>query len=210
IGAIAALLLIIIAIPLTIFLSRQEQDIRQEASVTANSTESNVCTAGNTDTFLVIDRSNSMRNPTSSKIKTPRINFARSAAIKFVNIMSQETTNNIGVAQFARNGNVPQNLTNNYTQVKNTINSLEPDGPIGTCLECAILAVNERIEARIKSGNTNKKFAIILSDGNANMVRMADGSINTEINQERGIKQARQAMISGHNKSGTSFYTIGL
>ncbi len=35
-GVIAALVVIIVAIPITIFLSRQEQDIRQEASVGAN------------------------------------------------------------------------------------------------------------------------------------------------------------------------------
>src|SRR5690606_34224137 len=35
-GVIAALVVIIVAIPVTIFLSRQEQDIRQEASVGAN------------------------------------------------------------------------------------------------------------------------------------------------------------------------------
>ncbi len=194
------------AIPLTIFLTQQEQDIRQEA---ADSPAPRACVAGNTDTFLVIDRSNSMRKETSNKIKTPRINFAKRAAVLFVNTMSQETTNYIGVAQFGKNGGTPQNLTNNYTQVKNAINKLEAEGPIGTCLECAILAVNERITERIKSGNTNKKFVVILSDGNANVVRKGDGSLS-DIDKTVGIRQARQAILAGHRNNGTVFYTIGL
>ncbi len=209
-GAIAVLLIIIVAIPLTIFLTRQEQDIRQEAAVTASSTESNVCSAGNTDTFLVIDRSNSMKNPTSNSNKTPRINFARSAATKFVNIMSQETTNHIGIAQFGRNGSVSLNYTNNYNQVRNAIKNLAPDGPIGTCLECAILAVNDRVATRIKNGHTNKKFVIILSDGNANIVRRGDGSLSPEIDPVKGINQARAAIMRGHQQHGIVYYTIGL
>jgi len=222
--AVLALLLLVTAIPLTLLAAQQEQDTRQRAAETASPLTANtislrstprgkVCSAGNLDVMLLIDRSGSMDGTTSTKNRTKRIVYARNAAAKFADIIGQEKTNTIAVAQFARNGGLQLSFTGNIPAAKRIIANLRTDSPSGTCVECAVLAANEEIKKRLagkEQGSKNKKFAILLSDGNANRVRTTGNNVNNQNDLKRGREQAYNAIMAGFKRDGTVFFTIGL
>lgn len=206
----------IAAIPLTLFLTGQEQDIRQRAAETAPTASSSaqiqgkICTANNVEVMLAIDRSNSMEKPTSASNSAKRIVVAKAAANSFVDKFGQSDTNAIGVAQFALKGGVAQDFTSDNDLVKKAINALKTDSPSGTCTECAIIATNEKIKARLDAGNKKKKFVILLSDGYANRVITDGDDINNHNNLERGQLEAYNEIMLGHTRDGTIYFTIGL
>lgn len=194
----------------------QEQDLRQRAAEQSGSvgTESlsdnpnaQVCTAGNVDTFLVIDKSESMEREINGQKK---LAWAKQAANSFVDLMATETTNYIGVASFARQGGVNLGFTNASPSapIKKVISDLKNgSNNNGTCLECAMIEVNEKIAAR-KKVSPNKKFVIILSDGNINYVRKPDGSVNGP-DFKKGREQAKGVIEAGI-EAGTQFYLVGI
>lgn len=210
-----ALLVILIAIPFTIFLAQQTQDIRQRAAEPAtvadksadlkNTAAGQMCTAANIDAFLIVDKSESMENKNNGKTK---LAWAKEAARSFVQLMATQDTNYVGIASFARRGGINLGLT----QAKQTapiidkINDLHNGSDRnGTCLECAMIDVNKAIANR---GGANRKFILILSDGNINFVRKPNGDPNGP-DEKKGKAQARGQILAAAN-AGTTIYLIGI
>lgn len=189
-GKIIGVILLIIllaAIPLTIFVSQQEQDIRQRASETA-------CKVESADVILVIDNSNSMAGG--------KLNEAKEAAQDFVNTIMADPTdkNRVGIATFDNNGGLNLELTSIPSTVLNTIRGLTTpgDGKGGTCLECALDKVDSKgPDVKSAFANTlnppNKRHVIILTDGKINRYMSPEGNIKGDTSPAEEQKAREQA-----------------
>lgn len=163
---IIALLLIIIAIPLTVIFSRYTQETRQRASgVTPTPVHpqlienlpAKVCGSSPADIMLIIDRSDSMKN-------NNKIQDAQAAAKSFVDYISTQSANTrIGLISFAPTASVDVPFTQNFSSVKTAIDNLKLS--YGTCTVCAVNKLNQELASDTSS---NKKAAVLLTDGRAN------------------------------------------
>ncbi|HSW48491.1 MAG TPA: VWA domain-containing protein [Candidatus Saccharimonadales bacterium] len=155
------------------------------------------CSNSPSDTMLVIDKSGSM----SVASDVNKITQAKTAAKSYVDIISQDTRNTIGLVSYENTATVNSPLTTNYSSVKTQIDSLTAIG--STCTECAILAANAEIA---KSTSSNKKVVILLTDGLANYIQGGTSQVDTALAEQKALAAA----IAGHSAKGTVFYTIGL
>lgn len=155
------------------------------------------CANNPSDTMLVIDKSGSM----SVASDVNKITQAKVAAKNYVDIISQNTSNTIGLVSYENTATVNSPLTTNYSSVKTQIDSLTAIG--STCTECAILAANAEIA---KSTTSNKKVVILLTDGLANYIQGGNQQVDTALAEQRALAAA----VAGHTAKGTVFYTIGL
>ncbi|GIW61966.1 MAG: hypothetical protein KatS3mg089_0818 [Patescibacteria group bacterium] len=199
------LILIGTAIPLTILLSQQEQDIRQQAAET-----SQVCSTDQaTDTMLIIDRSGSMGRATSTTDPTPRIDSAKTAANAFLDILAQRTAepkHAVSLTTISSESMVKldPSLTQDLQRVKAVINSLTPGG--GTCIECAIKTAADDFANKERSGIKN--IAVMLTDGGA--TQYIGGPADTSpTNRAEAEKRAFERAMQVHKQYNVTFYTIG-
>lgn len=183
-----------VAIPLTLFLVGQEQDLRQQAATpvadTACSRDSdcktnelctqNKCVPTATQPTIPPRTANACPVPSadimlvldnSNSMKGGKLAQAKRAATNFVDIVAKDKKMRVGIGTFDNNGNLVQGLTNNYQQVKNVITNQHTGGKGGTCLECSIdeRGNNDVMGAFNQAGNIgNKRHVIILTDGKIN------------------------------------------
>ncbi|HUQ85703.1 MAG TPA: VWA domain-containing protein [Candidatus Limnocylindrales bacterium] len=158
----------------------------------------NACTSVNpSDTMLVIDKSGSM----SVAADVNKISQAKIAAKNYVDIISQQTSNTIGLVSYENTATVNSPLTTDYASVKSQIDTLTAIG--STCTECGILKANQEIA---KSNSANKKVVVLLTDGIANFVEGDSNQVATALAEQRAVAAA----VAGNAAKGTVFYTIGL
>jgi len=198
--------LIAAAVPLTLNLNQQEQDIRQRAAEPTPV----VCTADQpTDTMLIFDASGSMKEETSATDPTPRIERAQAAATAFVDRMAQRTASPrhlIGFSKFNSMTEVTleQEMTIDYTRVKTAI--ANTTFASDTCTECGL---KDALEAYNRDDRSNvKNVAILLSDGGATRYIGAQPPFTTDTHREA----ERRSVIAAeemYNQYKTTIYTIG-
>lgn len=187
---VGALIVLAIAIPATIFLSQQQQDIRQRAS------ETGACGVAAVDVVLVIDTSNSMQGG--------KLTQAKNGATAFVNkvLSNGNTKNRVGIASFDNNGGLNLVPTSNRATVLSVINGLKTpgSGKNGTCLECAL---DKKSGGDVLSGfanisnEGNERHVIILTDGKINRWQKPNGSIEgsqTNADEKKSRDQAAGAL----------------
>jgi Mg-chelatase subunit ChlD len=205
--ALLILLILLIAIPLTLFLTKQSQDIRQRAAGTA-------CNKDTVDVILVIDTSNSMNDG--------KLAEARVAASKFVDLIlpdGSDTKNRIGIATFDNNGGMNRGLSGvEYKEaLKKTIADLKRpgDGKGGTCLECAIDKDKGTTDVLGEFSSVpsegHQRHVIILSDGKINRWMQTDGDIvgsTSNADTEKAREQALAAINKVRDTLGATFSVI--
>lgn len=206
------ILVILAAVPLTIQLAQTEQDIRQQAA------ESNapVCSETGTDTILIIDKSNSMNNPSSSTDPVSRFTRAKQAAKNFADILAQknaslpeEKKHKLAVVSFSDSTHTNQDtvLTTDMSLVKSRIDAIQPgDDQTGwTCIECGVKKANAEFASTRQRSNLNN-FAVLLTDGKANWLEGGTASVA----QATAEQKALEAVMSGFTNQQISYFTIGL
>lgn len=158
--SVVTLLIILTAVPLTVFLSKQQQTIEQHAA--GDNPQISIapaaCMATPTDTVIIIDKSGSMLGDKITKAKT--------AAKSFVDILSQNPKNKVSLVTFSTAGTTDVPFTSNFSSVKSRIDTISPNG--STCLECGIKQAITQMQAQSQDGN--KKVVVVLTDGIANAI----------------------------------------
>lgn len=202
-GVLAAMLLVV-GLPVVLFVSQTQQKPGTKASTpVSNVALQNAafsCANAPVDIMLIIDRSGSM----SSTLGTggTKISSAIAAAQHFVDTLSQNTNNRVGLASFSTTSTLDSSLTNNFASVKTKIGQLAANG--NTCTECGITTGNQEIT---KDGRSNiKKVIVLLTDGIANTV---SGNLN-KVSATVAEGNAITAVKAGYASNNTTFFTIGL
>lgn len=192
------ILALIGAVFMTVYVAKKQQDLRQRAQ-----TAQAVCGNASSDTMLIIDKSGSMNNVTSSTDSTTKISRAKQAADSFVDTMSQDTNNHIGLVSFSDQNSTTLDspLTGAFSTVKSKIDAITAKG--NTCTQCGIDKSNQEIHSDGRAGI--KKVAILLTDGLANRIENSS-TTNTATAEQAALTAA----INGNTADGTIFYTIGL
>jgi Mg-chelatase subunit ChlD len=193
---------VIIITPLIIINLQKQKELRSKANITsptptpAQTIHQASATCGNvpTDIELIIDRSGSMNDYN-------KMNEAKDAATKFVDVMARDSRNRLGLISFSDSATTNNSLTDNFTSIKNNINNLQPNGL--TCIECAVKKANQDIATNGRPGV--KKAVILLTDGKANYIDGSNSQQPTAISEQKAI----DAVNSGYNASKTNFFTIG-
>lgn len=212
IGMLLILLVIIAALPLTLNLAQQKQDIRQRA---ADSTPT-ICSEIGTDTILIIDKSNSMNNPSSATDPLTRFARAKQAAKNFADILADknaslpdEKKHKLGVVSFSNSELTEKNaeLTTDMNLIKQQIDAIQPgNAQTGwTCIECGVKKANTEFSSDRQRPQLNN-VAILLTDGKANWL---DGG-TTSVSQALAEQKALEAVMSGFTTYQISYFTIGL
>ena len=153
------------------------------------------------DVEVILDKSGSMNDKTGTNQPT-KIEAAKTAAVKFVDFMSQNIQSRLGLTTFANTGTLDISLTNNYNSVKTQITTITANG--GTCIECSINKAQADIQAVGRAGI--KKAVVLLTDGKANYIDGNSQQQSTTIAEQKALAAA----LASHNTSGTVFFTIGL
>lgn len=158
--SVVTLLVLLTAVPLTVYLSKQQQTIEQHAAGTSPevSIAPVACSSSPTDTVIILDKSGSMLGS--------KITAAKTAASSFVDILSQNPRNKVALVTFSTVGTTDVPFTSNFASVKTKISSITPNG--STCLECAIKQAAAQMQAQSQDGN--KKVVVVLTDGIANSI----------------------------------------
>lgn len=198
------LLLIVAAVPLTLYLGQQQQDVRQHAA-------EQVCTADQaTDTMIILDESGSMNNPpdesTPNPNKVARVEGAKTAAKDFLDILAQRTQtplHQVSLTFFSDvdKSRVVQPLTTNLNTVRTAVDTIRPKGE--TCIECGIKKAVEDLKAHDRANIKN--VAILLTDGEATVSTTTTAQDGTAI----AIQKALDAALDAHQNQNVTFYTIG-
>lgn len=197
------LLVIIAAVPLTLYLGQKQQDVRQRAA-------DQICTTDQpTDTMIIMDQSGSMRNPPDeprpNRDKTARIESAKTAADAFVDILSQHTQSPLHQASLTLFSDVDkstviQPMTTNLNSIKSAIDAIAPIGE--TCIDCGIKKAVDDLKSHDRTNIKN--VAILLTDGEA-----TQSISDPNASKETAIQNALTAALEAHNDQNITFYTIG-
>lgn len=193
---ISILLLLFLSIPLTVVTFQSRENSNSNAS-----TSLNVCSTVTTDITLVIDKSGSM-NSTLGTTTTTKLQAAKSAATSFVNIVSANTQNRIGLTTFQSTATLNSQLTNNFSSVNVQLNQITAGG--NTCTQCGAKTADDEIHVDGRAGI--KKVAILLTDGIANTILGSTTKTSTTAAEAAAITEIQNA----HNTDGTIYFTIGL
>ncbi|HVT00967.1 MAG TPA: VWA domain-containing protein [Patescibacteria group bacterium] len=190
IGALA------LSIPVTLSFLSNRQDVRQRAS--------EVCSSVAADIVLVIDKSTSMNDRTSSTDQTTLISKAKQAASQFVDTVAQNNQNKIGLVSYSSQTNTTTDsaLSSDFSGTKTKINAINANGE--TCTQCGIKNANQEITAHKRSGFKNA--VILLTDGRANSYIGGTGFNNTTQAEAAALQEAK----NGAQANGTVYFTIGL
>ena len=160
------------------------------------------CTANvPTDTVVIMDTSGSMNDKISSSQGT-KLKNAKSAASSFVDILSSNSQNKLGLVSFGTTATLNSGLTTSYSTIKTKLNSLSAVG--WTCTECSIKKASQEITAQGRPGI--KKVVVLLTDGRANGIEGKSTSVATSLAEQRAIT----AVTNDFNAHQTVYYTIGL
>jgi Mg-chelatase subunit ChlD len=167
--------------------------------------QANVCPIPSTggtpkDDMVIIDKSGSMDAKVGSS--GTKISNAKSSASNFVDILSANTNNRVGLVTFSSTATLNSPFTTNYSSVKSQISNISTGG--NTCIQCAIDTANQEIASHALQGS--KRIVVLLTDGKANTI---EGSTN-QTDQVTAEQKALAAAQASHNANGTIFYTIGL
>ncbi len=189
----------IIITPLIIINLQKQKELRSRAdptSPTPTPTQTTSATCGNvpTDIELIIDRSGSMAG-------SGKLYEAKTAADKFVDIMTKDSSNRLGLVSFSTTSTTDVSLTNNLASLKSKIDSLQAVG--NTCIECAVKKANQDIANNGRPGI--KKAVILLTDGMANYIDGSNVEQPTAIAEQKTI----DAVNNGYTANKTNFFTIG-
>jgi len=198
-----ALLLVLFALPITVFIAQKQQETRQRAAEPGLSCGNNA-----TDTLLLFDNSGSMKGKANQNDPTTKFTAAKAAAKSFVDLIQLDTTARIGLVSFAdtqtaMNTPVDSPLTTNFTSVKTEIDAIPLSNKFGTCIECAIVKGKDEVVANPKANA--KKVFILLTDGQANATT-TKGSAPTQEAEATALAVAKSA----HDANEITIYTIGL
>ncbi|HVZ67574.1 MAG TPA: VWA domain-containing protein [Patescibacteria group bacterium] len=187
---------LLLSIPVTLNFLNQRQDVRQRAS--------EVCSSVAADIVLVIDKSTSMNDKTSSTDQTTLITKAKAAASQFVDTIAQNTQNKAGLVSFSSQSSTTTDspLTNDFSSVKTKINAINASGE--TCTQCGIKNANQEIASHKRAGFKNA--VILLTDGRANSSIGSTGFNNQTQAEAAAISEAK----AGATANGTVYFTIGL
>lgn len=204
IGIIAILLLLSI-VPITLRLTHEKQNTKQEAA--------QICSTNlATDTMLLIDKSGSMIQPTSSTDSTTRMQKAKEAANGFIDRMELQSTDPahfLGLTSISDEAKsvVESPLTSDYTSVKSAVNSMSVSG--GTCIECAVKKLNAEFAKDTRE--EEKNVVILITDGGATRYIGYDPTSNISATQRdaESEKRAMTEIMKGHTNYGIVYYTIG-
>lgn len=198
-GVLSVYLLIIT--PLLIINLQKQQNIRSRAANTNINMSpgtnqynaASACSSVPADIMIIIDRSGSMAGT--------KLTEAQTAAQKFIDIIAEDTRNQIGLVAFSTTANLESPLTTDFTTVKNKIAALFPAG--STCHECAITKANQEISSHGRAGI--KKVIILLTDGQANYIIGGTSQTTPEIAETKAF----DAVKTGFSTNKTAYYTIG-
>lgn len=152
------------------------------------------------DTMLVMDTSGSMNDQEGTS--GTKISNAISAADSFINIVSGEANNRIGLVNFSTTATLDSPLTTSFATVTNQVNALKANG--NTCTQCGIDKATQEITADKRAGIKNA--VILLTDGLANAVEGTNGQVSASTADQAALAAAANA----YKTNGTVFYTIGL
>jgi Mg-chelatase subunit ChlD len=158
------------------------------------------CGTSPADTMLIIDTSGSMNDQAGSS--GTKLSNAKSAATNFVNLLSGQANNRVGLVNFAATAKLDSPLTSIFSNVTSQINSLSANG--STCLQCAIDKTSQEITTDKRA--TIKNAIIILTDGDANAI---EGN-NSQVSEATADQAALAAAQNAYKTNGTVIYTIGL
>ncbi len=204
---------VVIITPLLVINLQKQQEIRSRAQVAPSPTwpvfpaksyttlnsamsqyqSSSSCGKVPADIVIIIDRSGSMAGA--------KFTEAKSAAKKFVDVVSMDSVNRVALVSFHGTANLDSAFTTNFASVKTKIDSL-PTGS-GTCHECAIVRANQEIAA---NGRANvKKVVVLLTDGQANRILGSTSNVGAATAEQKALA----AVQSGFNASKTVFFSIG-
>ena len=188
-AAILFIAALTLAIPITVSLLGQQQEIRQRAA--------QVCANVSADIMLIIDKSGSMENNNA-------ISKAKEAARNFVDFISVDSNNRVGLVSFSSESRtrLDSPLTSDFSSVKSRISSLDASGE--TCTQCGVKKANEEISASKRSGIKN--VVILLTDGRANNIIGSDDRVGFDIAAKAALDEVR----AGFAQNETVFFTIGL
>lgn len=157
------------------------------------------CGTSPTDVMLVMDKSGSMNDKAGSS--GTKLFNAKSSANSFIDTLSNQETNRVGLVSFASAATLENGLTTAFSTVKNHVNSLSATGE--TCIECGINKANQEIAAHKRPV---KNVVILLTDGIANHIEGNNGLVGSPLAEQRALAAAQ----NGHTANGTVFFTIGL
>lgn len=204
---------VVIITPLLVINLQKQQEIRSRAQIAPSPTlpiappsaftklnsamsqyqSSSSCGKVPADIVIIIDRSGSMAGS--------KFTEAKSAAKKFVDVVSADSVNRVALVSFHGTANLDYAFTTNYAAVKTKIDTLVTGS--GTCHECAVLRANQEIAA---NGRANvKKVVVLLTDGKANRILGTSTEVSTTIAETKALA----AVQNGYNTSKTVFYSIG-
>ncbi|HSX09117.1 MAG TPA: VWA domain-containing protein, partial [Candidatus Saccharimonadales bacterium] len=152
------------------------------------------------DTMLVMDTSGSMndKNGTSGT----KLSNAITSATNFVNIVSAEANNRIGLVNFSNAATLDSSLTSTFASVSAKVNALKANGE--TCIQCGIDKASQEIGANKRAGIKNA--IIILTDGLANYVEGSSKQVSTATAEQAALTAA----TNDSKANGTVIYAIGL
>src|SRR5882724_2220730 len=192
------LLYTLVLLPLLIINLQERQELRGKAAGPTPTPP--VCGNAPVDVMLILDKSGSMNSQVGSS--GTKLSNAKAAAKSFIDILSQNTNNHVGLVSFAGTATLNSSLTNNYSSVKNQIDAITTAN--NTCTQCGVTKANQEIAANGRTGI--KKVAVLLTDGIANFIEGGSGTTSSTSAQQATLT----AVNSGNAASGTVFFTIGL
>ncbi|MEI7579971.1 MAG: vWA domain-containing protein, partial [bacterium] len=165
------------------------------------------------EVILVIDASNSMVNKVEGKQKLDWAKEAAKTFVDFVDNSNQTGKIRIGIIAF-RSGLVVNNApSNNYNNVKATIDSISQPGPKngGTCTSCALQAAYNDYFSLVPT--TTNPIVILLSDGGSSDMIYKECSQKDDPNvcHTRSVKEDNIWAEQIRNMTpGVGIYSIGI
>lgn len=159
-----------------------------------------VCGESPSDVVLTIDRSQSMTEAGGSS--GTKLSNAKSSARRFVDILSENPNNRVGLSSFSTEAGINAPLSRNWENVKTEISNLSAGGD--TCTECGVFKGNKNIHDNGRAGM--KKVVILLTDGRANVIQGSPDRVGETQAENAAIAEVKKS----HKNDGTIFFTIGL
>ena len=160
-----------------------------------------------TDIVLILDRSGSMAygldNNEKVSYSMSRMAAAKSAVESFLDILKPER-DRAALVSYSSGSAIDVHLTNEdgYGEIKRALGNLNVLG--GTCISCGIDQAKKEI--KYNGEDRNKKYAILLTDGGANISLSGSGSPSLDCYGPSAQDSVRQAEDNPEN---IVFYSVG-
>lgn len=164
------------------------------------------------DVILTIDKSRSSGMIQNGR---PRVEWAKEAAISFVNTIKNVPTSmkgqvRIGVVVFGGEYQHPGNtkliqpLTHNYSDVISNINTIQTTTAYNTCIDCGLRMANNELNG--KKITDVPQYVILLSDGAGNQTYNMTGVPYVSVEVAR---LASTASANAGRTQGIEYYAVG-